>query len=220
MNAEVLARQKRRDRYQLIAEYEPSRLVRIIAAQSPPVPKSQTKTVSDARPGQPAVAPGRKTDGCRPQALRSLCRGVTPVARFLPHPTLGHPHELGLQIDVIAMRRCPKQTIDPFAHKEADLAVQAWGAPLEFRISIESPLILLTRSQLSHGEFSSGLRCVFRDKRLVTRTNCNRRHPYEDLPVPMMAVVPRDDQANHLFGAEHFAGSRCSATNLERRDQD
>jgi hypothetical protein len=45
MNAEVLARQKRHDRYQLIAEYEPSRLVRIIAAQSPPVPKSQTKTV-------------------------------------------------------------------------------------------------------------------------------------------------------------------------------
>jgi hypothetical protein len=53
MNAEVLAWQKRHDRYQLIAEYEPSRLVRIIAAQSPPVPKSHQDRFPEQAPDSP-----------------------------------------------------------------------------------------------------------------------------------------------------------------------
>jgi hypothetical protein len=106
-------------------------------------------------------------------------------------------------MDALTARRRPQQTIDPLAHKEADLAIRGWGAPLEVRITIESPLILLTRNEPSHGDFSGGLGVAFRDEGIVTRASRNGRYSDEDLPAPKMGGVPRDEEANSLIGTRH-----------------
>jgi hypothetical protein len=142
-------------------------------------------------------------DVWRPIPLSVNFAGSIPGARFLLHPPLGHPHQIASQMDALTPRRGPQQAIDPLAHKEADLAIQGWGAPLEARIAIESPLILLTRNEPSHGDFSGGLGVAFRDERIVTRASRNGRCSDEDMPAPKTGGVLRDEEANSLIGTRH-----------------